>query len=137
MTKYHQQHCKLVCMDGLPKTHKKGTPLHPILSMTNSSHHEVGRWFAGFSQPVLRGFSPYCTSDSFTFAKTMQNLDINRNVFTCYFDMPSLFTKVPLDETIKFYSEAFYDKSESQPVILKHVFVELMKSAASSVELLQ
>ena len=29
-------------MCGLPKTHKEGTPLCPILSMTGSSHHELG-----------------------------------------------------------------------------------------------
>ena len=33
-------------MYGLPKTHKEGTPLHPILSMTGSSHHELGKWLA-------------------------------------------------------------------------------------------
>ena len=31
-------------MYGLPKTHKEGTPLRPILSMTGSSHHELGKW---------------------------------------------------------------------------------------------
>ena len=30
-------------MYGLPKTHKEGTPLRPILSMTGSSHHELGK----------------------------------------------------------------------------------------------
>ena len=76
----------------------------------------------------------HCISDSFTFAKTMQNLDIDPNVFMCSFDVSSLFTNVPLDETIKICSEALYDQSDSQPVIPKDVLVELMKSAASSVE---
>ena len=68
------------------------------------------------------------------FAKTMQNLDIDPNVFMCSFDVSSLFTNVPLDETIKICSEALYDQSNSRPVIPKDVFVELMKSATSSVE---
>ena len=51
-----------------------------------------------------------------------------------FFDVSSLFTNVPLDETIKICSEALYDQSNSRPVIPKYVFVELMKSAASSVE---
>ena len=73
-------------------------------------------------------------SDSFTFAKTMQNLDIDPNVFMCSFDVSSLFTYVSLDETIKICLEALHDQSDSQPLIPKDVFVELMKSATSSVE---
>ena len=76
----------------------------------------------------------HCISDSFTFAKTMQNLDIDSNDFICSFDMYILFTNVPLDETIKIYSEALYDETNSQPVVPKEGFVELMKSATSSVE---
>ena len=40
-------------MYGLPKTHKEGTPLRPILSMTGSSHHELGKWLSSLLQPVL------------------------------------------------------------------------------------
>ena len=43
-------------MYGLRKTHKEGTPLRPILSMTGSSHHELGKWLASLLQPVLERF---------------------------------------------------------------------------------
>ena len=121
-------------MYGLPKTHKEGNPLCPILFMIGSSHHKIGKWLAGLLQPVLERFSSYYLSDLSTFAKTMQNLVIDLNVFMCSFDVSSLFTNVPLDETIKICSEALYDQSDSQPLIPKDVFVELMKSATSSVE---
>ena len=121
-------------MYGLPKTHKEGTPLRFIMSMTGLSHYELGRWLAGLLQSVLERFSSHCISDSFTFTKTMLNLDIDPNVFVCSFDVSSLFTNVHLDETIKIYSEALYDISNLQPVIPKNGFVELMKSATSSIE---
>ena len=102
--------------------------------MTSSSHHELAKWLASILQPVLKRFSSHCISDSFTFAKTMQNLDIDPNAFMCSFDLSSLFTNVPLDEPIKICSNALYDDSDLQPVIPKDAFVELMKSATSSVE---
>ena len=102
--------------------------------MTGSSHHKLVKWLAGLSQPLLERFWSYCVSDSFTFAKTMQNLDIDPNVFMCSFDVSSLFTNVPLDETIKICLDALYDDFDLQPLIPKDVFVELMKSATSSVE---
>ena len=52
----------------------------------------------------------------------------------CSFDVSSLFTNVPLDETIKICADALYDNLESQPCIPKEVFVELMHSATSTVE---
>ena len=116
-------------MYGLPKTDKQGNPLRPVLSMTGSSHRELGKWLAGLLQPVLERFSSHCVSDSFTFPKTMQNLDIDSNVFMCSFDVASLFINVPLDETIKICLEVLYDQSDSQPVIPKDVFVKLIKSA--------
>ena len=121
-------------MNGLPKTHKKGAPLRLILSMTDSSHYKLGKWLAGLLQPVLERFSSHCISDLFTFAKTMYNLGIGPNVFTCSFDVSSLFTNVSFDETIKICPKAHYDQSNFQPVIPKDVFVELVKSATSSVE---
>ena len=63
----------------------------------------------------------------------MQNLYIDSNVFMCSFDVSSLFTNVPLDETIEICSEALYSKSDLQPVLPNNVYVELMKSATSSV----
>ena len=121
-------------MYGLPKTHKEDTPFRSILSMTGSSHFELGNWLAGLLLPVLKRFSSHSISDSFTFAKTMQNLDIDPNVFTCSFDVSSLFTNFPFDETIKICSDALYDDSDLQTLILKDVFVELMKSATSWIE---
>ena len=121
-------------MYGLPKTHKEGTPFRPILSMTGSSHHELGKWLASLLQPVLERFSLHCIFHSFTFAKTMKSLNIDPNIFMCSFDVSSLFTNVPLDGTIKICSEALYDDFDLQPLIPKELFVELMKSATSSVE---
>ena len=102
--------------------------------MTGSSHHEFGRWLAGLLQPVLEQFLLHCISDSVTFAKTMQNLDINLDVFMCSFDASSLFTNVPLDEIIKICLKALYGQPDSLPVIANDVYAKLMKSATSLVE---
>ena len=83
-------------MYGLPKIHKEGTPLRPTLSMAGSSHHELGKWLAGLLQPVLERFSSHCLSDSFRFAKTMQNLDIDPNIFMCFLMCPACSLMFPL-----------------------------------------
>ena len=115
-------------MYGLPKTQRRH-----YSSVRSIMNLEIG-WLAGLLQPVLERFSSHCISDSFTFVMAMQNLDIDLNVFMCSFDVSSLFTSVPFDETIKTCSDVLNDDSNLQPLIPKDVFVELMKSATSSVE---
>ena len=56
---------------------------------------------ASILQPVLKQFSTNCLKDSFTFAQIMQDLRLEgKDVHLCSFDMASLFTNVPLKETI-------------------------------------
>ena len=73
--------------------------------------------------------------DSFTFADTIQNSKDSNNLFMCSFDISSLFTNVPLEETINICADALYcDASDALPLIFKAVFIELMKSATSGVK---
>eukprot|EP00794_Sanderia_malayensis_P010538 gene10538-11650_t len=94
-------------MYGLPKTHKPNIPLRPILSMVGSAQHQLAKWLSEVLEPVLNLYSDNCISDSFTFANFIQNLELNpAKTFLCSFDVSSLFTNVPLDETIKICAEA-------------------------------
>ena len=73
-------------------------------------------------------------SDSFTFADYIHKPDGQTDSFMCLFDVSSLFTNVPLDETIAICAETLYHIPDSQPCIPKEVFVELLHSATSTVE---
>jgi hypothetical protein len=84
---------------GLPKTHKDGMPLRPILSMVNTPTHRLAQWLAQLLQPVRDAVSSFNVQDSFDFVNRVRSLDIS-NSFFCSFDVTSLFTNVPLVETI-------------------------------------
>ena len=45
-------------MYGVPKVHKTGAPLRPILSMENAPHYEMAKWIAELSCPVLMMYCP-------------------------------------------------------------------------------
>ena len=65
----------------------------------------------------------------------MQDLRLEgKDVYMCLFDISSLFTKVPLKETIGIFAEAMFKDPSSAPTIPQAVFIELMKIATSSVE---
>ena len=122
-------------MYGLPKIHKQNAPCRPILSMIGSAQHELAKFLSALLQPVLELYSTTCISDSFSFSKMMQELTINSNdSFLCSFDICSLFTNVPLTETITICAEALYGGQLPTPIIPKEIFIELMKTATTSVE---
>ena len=65
----------------------------------------------------------------------IQQLKVNSNdSILCSFDICSLFTNVPLAETIEICTKTLYDGHLPTPVIPKHVFIELMKTATTSFE---
>ena len=86
-------------LSELLKTHKQGVPLRPILSMVGSSQHQVAKWLDQILQPVLMHYSMYYIKDSFEFAGFLKNC-CSQNKFMCSFDICSLFTWVPILETI-------------------------------------
>ena len=50
-------------MYGLPKIHKTGTPLRPILAMIGSCQHKLAKWLTMVLQPVLENYSEFCIKD--------------------------------------------------------------------------
>lgn len=84
---------------GLPKTHKEQCPLRPILSMCGSPVHKTAAWLTKLISPVKDYFQKYSVKDSFEFVKCLRDYDVN-NCKMVSFDIKSLFTSVPLRETI-------------------------------------
>ena len=54
-------------MYGVPKVHKTGEPLRPILSMIKSPQHERAKWLAEVLSPVVKLYSQHTVVDTFQF----------------------------------------------------------------------
>ena len=122
-------------MHGLPKTHKENIPLRPILSLIGSSQHELAKWLAEILVPVLKLYSSHCVKDSFTFANSIQNCNLEPGKsFLCSFGISSLFINVPLDETIGICADALYQGHLDCLPFSEDTFRELMLIATRGVE---
>ena len=122
-------------MYGLPKTHKPGTPLRPILAMIGSCQHNIAKWLAKALEPVLDHYSEFCIKDSFSFVTMLRDSDVNHesNVM-CSFDIKSLFTNVPLNEVIDLCMETLYEKDTTVYEIQRETMRELLVFATTNVE---
>ena len=117
---------------GLSKTHKDEVPLRPILSMVGSPQQKDSKWLDQLLQPVLVHYSTFCTKDSFEFAGFIRKCS-SLNKLMCSFDNWSLFTCVPILETIAIYADMLYRSYLTPLDIPEVVFVELMKFVTTSV----
>ena len=81
---------------GLPKVHKANVPLRPILAAYNSPNYSIAK----FLVPLLNDIScnQYSLKNSSKFIPEI--LEQNTDTFMTSFDVKSLFTNVPLAETI-------------------------------------
>jgi len=103
--------------------------------MIGSSQHQLAKFLSIILQPVLETHSSHCIKDSFTFARIIQKLDLDpKTTFLCSFNISSLFTNVPLDETIQICPDTLYNGDLIPPVFSKEIFIELMYIATKSVQ---
>ena len=102
--------------------------------MTGSAQHQLAQWLTSVIDPVLSLYSIHCITDSFTFADKVRTFNFPPSVFLCSYDVCSLFTNVPLAETIGICADALYNGELTPPPFPRAVFIELMQTATSSVE---
>ncbi|CAF4794379.1 unnamed protein product, partial [Rotaria sp. Silwood2] len=87
---------------GLPKAHKTGYPIRPIISTIGSYQYELSKYLA----KAIRNARPQAKSyikDSFEFVKRIKEITLEKGkTYTmCSFDVESLYTNVPVEEAIE------------------------------------
>jgi hypothetical protein len=94
-------------MYGVPKVHKLGTPLRPILSTVGTYNYQLSKYLINLLSPLAGNV--YSVKDSFTFASELGSLR-NDNYFMASFDVESLFTNIPIAETIQIILSKVFPK---------------------------
>ena len=82
---------------GLPKIHKEGCPLRPIISAIGTHSYRLAKMLVPFLSEVT--MNEYTLRDSFQFCELIQSLKKSGG-YMASFDVASLFTNIPLAETI-------------------------------------
>ena len=91
---------------GLPKIHKDGTPLRPIVSSIGTYSYELSKFLADILKPLTN--NSFTVKDSFSFVTDI--LSFNEVPYMASFDVKSLFTNIPLQETIDICLDKLFHK---------------------------
>ena len=95
--RFLQVNPKLPHIYGLPKTHKPGIPLRPIVSYCGSLSYKLSKFLADKLSPLVGNFSDSHTKNTSDFIDKIKSLDLSHGKMVS-FDVDSLFTKVPLQD---------------------------------------
>ena len=94
---------RLAHLYGLPKTHKKELAMRPILSATQTYNYALAKWLDDKLKPLVT--NQYMISNTFEFVNEVHELVINNGDILVSYDVSSLFTNVPLEETIQLLTD--------------------------------
>ena len=91
---------------GLPKIHKKDTPLRPILSSIGTCGYKIAKFLVSILEPLTS--NQFTIFDSFSFAFEISHVKNNHGHVMASFDIKSLFTNIPLEENINIATNSLF-----------------------------
>ncbi len=96
---------------GLPKVHKINCPARPILSAIGTYNYKLAKFLVPILQPYT--INEYVVKDSFSFVSEISSFTTDEQLVMASFDVSSLFTNIPLDETIDLCTDlVFHDNGK-------------------------
>jgi len=101
---------------GLPKIHKNASdpPLRPVISMVGTATHKIAQKIDSLIKPYI--FSDFTVSSSTDFVRIIKSLENTAKYKMCSLDVESLFTNVPVKETIDIIINKIYHNSDHEPL---------------------
>ena len=85
---------------GLPKVHKPGMPLRPIISSVGSVTHATAKELTRIIKPLVGG-SQHHVRNNKDFIHSIEGIQLTADECMMSFDVESLFTSVPVDPSIQ------------------------------------
>ena len=117
---------------GLVKVHKKDSSLRPVVSMVGTPEYELAKFLDKIIKPYIsNNFMLESTND---FISKVNQFQFSSNDKLVSFDVTSLFTNVPLNETIRLIADTIYSKEN--PNLLpcdRDTFVKLLRIATTRI----
>ena len=114
-------------MYGLPKVHKTSTPLRPILAAYNSPSFYIAKFLVPLLEPLTT--NSYTIKNSYTFTSDLSAFHPLTAPYMASFDIVSLFTNIPLKETLKIITDKLFIANSHFQNFDKSQFTKLLELA--------
>lgn len=84
---------------GLPKIHKVGNKMRPIVSSINSPSYKMAKWFVS-EMKILPRIKSLSVLNSFELVEKIKDVNFEEDEIMISFDVTSLFPSVPVDRAL-------------------------------------
>ena len=108
---------------GLPKIHKKGTPLRSIISIRGSATYETAKELTKILKPLI-GKSSHPVYNNKDFLESIKDIEVEEDECIMSYDVTALFTSIPIDTTINIIKKQLEDDKDlhsSTNMTIKHI----------------
>ena len=111
-------------MYGLPKIHKASVPLRPIMAAYNTASYKLAK----FLVPILSPFTTngFTVKNSFELSHFLTTYSFPQSYHMVSYDVQSLFTNIPLDETIDICTNLVFSTKDNFMYMTKAFFKNLL-----------
>ena len=113
---------KLVTIEDI---NVKDLKLTPIIDQTGTYIYDASKVVAQFLKPHAR--NEFTISDTLAFPELLKNIENSDNYENVSHDVQSLFTRIPIKETIDYIIHKIYIKNIIEPMYKKSIFKKLLR----------
>ena len=85
---------------GLPKVHKSGMPLRPIVSSIGSVTYETSKKLSRILEPLVER-SPHHVQNNQEFLKQLEDIKLGPDDIIMSYDVKALFTSMPIKPALR------------------------------------
>ena len=98
--------------------------LRPIIDLTGTYTYNTSKVIANYLRPLSK--NQYTISDTLKFPDLLKSADTNANYEDVSYDVESLFTSIPVAETIEYILKRIYTNKELKSLCKKSIFKKLL-----------
>ena len=117
--------CSPGILYGLPKIHKLGVPIRPIFAACNTPSYNLAKFLVPILSSLTR--NNFTISNSYEFSQLLLGVEDCENVVMVSYDVESLFTNIPLRETIDICLNSLFNSCEHVIGITRGYFKSLLE----------
>ena len=115
---------KTLKFDTIEDINVKDLKLRPIIDQTRTYIYDASKVVAQFLKPLAR--NEFTISDTLAFPELLKNIENSDNYEDVSYDVESLFTSIPIKETIDYIIHKIYIKNVIEPMCKKSIFKKLL-----------
>ena len=110
---------------GLPKIHKLGVPLRPIFAACKTPAYGLSKFLVPILSPLTK--NDYTVSNSYEFVNLVRDFSHKDDYFMVSYDVESLFTNIPLQETIDICLDSLFVSCDRVLNITRNFFKSFLE----------